>query len=179
MFFTFLIITLSATVVTSKETYQQIDKGLIDKDKIAVMGSSAGGFSVLNLLIKHPGLFNAAICSYAVSDLVDDARHTHKFERYYHRFLTGDFSTEYDRFVQRSPITHINKIKDPVALFHGSDDVVVSPKQSRRIYESLAQRNIPCIVKIYEGEGHGFRTQENIEDYYTTALDFLYTHLKK
>jgi dipeptidyl aminopeptidase/acylaminoacyl peptidase len=87
-------------------------RNLVDLEKLAVMGSSAGGFSVLNLLIKFPGLFKAGICSYAVGDLVDDAQHTHKFERYYHQFLTGDFSTEYDRFVNRSPVSHLQEIKD-------------------------------------------------------------------
>ena len=152
-------------------------RGLVDPEKIAVKGSSAGGFSVLNLLIKFPGLFKAGICSYAVSDLVDDAQHTHKFERYYHQFLTGDFVTEYDRFVSRSPISHLQKIKDPVALFHGSEDKVVSPNQSKEIFDSLSKRKIPCILRLYEGEGHGFRKQENIEDYYNTVIVFLNKYL--
>jgi len=154
-----------------------IKRGLVDPEKIAVKGSSAGGFSVLSLLIKFPGLFKAGICSYAVSDLVDDAQYTHKFERYYHQFLTGDFKTEYDRFVSRSPISHLQEIKDPVALFHGSEDKVVSPNQSQEIFDSLSKRKIPCILRLYEGEGHGFRKQENIEDYYNTVIVFLNKYL--
>ncbi|MDO9546745.1 MAG: prolyl oligopeptidase family serine peptidase, partial [Pelolinea sp.] len=155
-----------------------ISRNFVDPQKIAVMGSSAGGFSVLNLLIKNPGLFQAGICSYAVCDLVDDAKNTHKFEKYYHRFLTGDFPAEYERFISRSPISHLDKIKDPLALFHGADDKVVSPDQSQKIYDSLSQRGIPCILKIYEDEGHGFRKQKNIEDYYNTIFNFINTHLK-
>ena len=147
--------------------------GLVNTEKLAVKGSSAGGFSVLNLLIKHPGLFKVGICSYAVSDLVDDAQHTHKFERYYHQFLTGDISTEYNRFVNRSPISHLEKIQDPIVLFHGSEDKVVSPNQSQKIFDSLSNHNIPCVYKLYKGEGHGFRKQENIEDYFNTIIDFL------
>jgi len=152
-------------------------RNLVSLEKLAVMGSSAGGFSALNLLIKFPGLFKAGICSYAVSDLVDDAQHTHKFERYYHQFLTGDFSTEYDRFVSRSPISHLHEIKDPIALFHGTEDKVVSPNQSQEIFDSLTKRNIPCTLKLYEGEGHGFRKQENIENYYNTVIGFLNKYL--
>ncbi len=154
-------------------------RNLVDSEKLAVMGSSAGGFSVLNLLIKFPGLFKAGICSYSVSDLVDDAKHTHKFERYYHQFLTGDFSTEYDRFISRSPISHLQKIKDPTALFHGVEDKVVSLNQSQKIFDSLTKRDIPCILRIYEGEGHGFRKKENIEDYYNTVIEFLNKYLIK
>ena len=152
-------------------------RNLVDPEKLAVMGSSAGGFSALNLLIKFPGLFKAGICSYAVGDLVDDAQHTHKFERYYHQFLTGDFSTEYDRFISRSPISHLLEIKDPIALFHGIEDKVVSPNQSQKIFDSLTKHNIPCTFRLYEGEGHGFRKQENIENYYNTVIEFLNKYL--
>jgi len=150
---------------------------LINRNHLAVMGSSAGGFSVLHLLIKHPGLFKAAICSYAVSDLVDDAENTHKFEKYYHRFLTGEYPAEKDKFVQRSPITHIDKITDPIALFHGSKDPVVSAEQSQKIFDLLREKGVPCSLKIYEGEGHGFRSLENIEDYFQSVIAFLEKHI--
>ncbi len=141
------------------------------------MGSSAGGFSVLQLLIQQPGLFRAAICSYAVSDLVDDAKNTHKFEKYYHRFLTGLFPQEEPLFIERSPITHIHKIKDPVALFHGEKDPVVSAEQSKKIYAELQKQHVPATLTIFDQEGHGFRKVEHIEQYYQSALAFLNTYV--
>jgi len=149
----------------------------IDEGKLAAMGSSAGGFSVLHLLIKHPGLFKAAICSYAVSDLADDAENTHKFEKYYHRFLTGNFPEEKERFIERSPITHIDIIKDPVALYHGQDDPVVAVQQSEKIYRILQKNDVPSMLTIFEGEGHGFRRNETIERYYQSIIAFLSAHL--
>ena len=154
-----------------------VRRGLANPQRLAIKGSSAGGFTALNVLIQKPGLFKAAICSYAVGDLVDDAQHTHKFEKYYHRFLTGNFEQEYQRFVDRSPIFHIEDIRDPVALFHGDRDKVVAPSQSAQIYEQLTRRGIPCTLKIYEGEGHGFRKPETTADYYQSMLDFLQEHL--
>ena len=152
-------------------------RDLATRDRMVVMGSSAGGFSVLQLLIQHPGLFKAAICSYAVSDLVDDAENTHKFEKYYHRFLTGMFPEEKERFIERSPITHIDSIQDPVALFHGQDDPVVSVKQSHEIYTKLKKNGVPCSLTVFEGEGHGFRRDENIERYYQEIIAFITNHI--
>ncbi len=100
---------------------------------MAIWGSSAGGFTVLNTLIRQPGLFKAGICSYGVSDLLEDARNTHKFEKYYHRFLVGALKKNQQRFIDRSPINHIEKIKDPIILFHGDEDNVVSLNQSLAI----------------------------------------------
>jgi len=150
-----------------------IEAGFADENRIVLMGSSAGGYTILNTLIKFPGFFKAGICSYPVTDLVADAEDTHKFEKYYHRFLTGDLKTDYRRFVERSPINHIDEIRDPVALFHGSDDPVVDCSQSERIYQELKKRGIPCMLQIYEGEGHGFRQRENIRDFYKKTEVFL------
>lgn len=151
-----------------------IEAGLADENRIVLMGSSAGGYTVLNTLTKFPGLFRAGICSYPVADLVADAEDTHKFEKYYHRFLTGDLEKNYQRFVVRSPINHIDEINDPVALFHGSDDPVVDCSQSKKIFQELEKRGIPCMLQIYEGEGHGFRQRENIRDFYRQIEVFLH-----
>ena len=56
-----------------------IDNGMARQGRILVVGSSAGGFTVLRALIQYPGFFKAGICSYGVADLLADARGTHKF----------------------------------------------------------------------------------------------------
>jgi len=159
---------------------EQLTKtGRIHPGRIAALGSSAGGFSVLCALIRQPGLFKAAVCSYAVSDLIYDATHTHKFERYYHRFLIGDIEEDRQRFLERSPIEHIDRIQDPVALFHGEKDRVVDPQQSVNIYKTLKARQIPCQLTVYSDEGHSFRKTANIIDFYRKAAVFLQTHIEE
>jgi len=150
-----------------------IDQGLAFSGKMAVLGSSAGGFTVLNILISQPGLFRAGVCSYGVSDLLEDARNTHKFEKYYHQFLIGNLKKDHQRFIDRSPIDRIEMIKDPVALFHGDEDKVVSLSQTIAIYEELQKNGIPCELKVYAGEGHSFRKSETLIDYYQRIDTFL------
>jgi dipeptidyl aminopeptidase/acylaminoacyl peptidase len=154
-----------------------IDQGLAFPGKIAVLGSSAGGFTVLNALIHQPGLFRAGICSYGVSDLLEDARNTHKFEKFYHQFLIGNLKKDRQRFIDRSPINQIGKIKDPVALFHGDEDKVVSLNQTLAIYKELHENGTPCELKVYAGEGHGFRKPETLADYYQRIDFFLKKYL--
>jgi len=158
-------------------THTLIDQGLASPDRMAVIGSSAGGFTVLNILIKQPGLFKAGICSYGVSDLLEDAHNTHKFEKYYHQFLIGDLKKDQHRFIDRSPINRIEKIKDPIALFHGDEDKVVSLGQTLAIYEKLHKNGVPCELKVYKGEGHGFRKSETLNDFYETIDTFLKKYL--
>ncbi len=155
-----------------------VGRGLADPRKLVIKGSSAGGFTALNALIRQPGFFRAAICSYPVVNLIDDARNTHKFERYYHRFLTGDLQKDYERFEQRSPLFQADKILDPVALFHGENDQVVSPEQSRQIHALLQARGLECTLTVYPDEGHGFRKLDTIQDYYRQVEAFLKTRFK-
>ena len=154
-----------------------IRRGLAHPDRLIIKGSSAGGFTALNALVQRPGFFKAGICSYPVGNLIDDAQNTHKFERYYHRFLTGNLEQDYQRFVNRSPIFHIDQINVPLALFHGDRDKVVSPSQSIEIHDQLIKRGVPCELKIYEGEGHGFRKIETLIDYYQRIEKFLKKNL--
>ncbi len=150
-----------------------------DPRQMIIKGSSAGGFTALNALIQAPGFFKAAVCSYPVSNLIADAQHTHKFERFYHRFLSGDLENDYQRFVERSPIFHIDRIQDALLLFHGAEDSVVPVSQSRQIYQQLCQRGIPCYLHIYAGEGHGFRKPETIQEYYHQIEFFLSQYIIK
>jgi len=149
----------------------------VDPARMAIMGSSAGGFTVLNTLIEHPDLFQAGICSYGVSDLLEDAKNTHKFERYYHQFLTGDLKADAQRFIDRSPIHRIGEITKPVLLFHGTNDKVVDITQSQKIYLILQRKGIPSQLVVYEEEGHGFRKNAHIEDFYARIDAFLSEYL--
>lgn len=154
-----------------------VQQGLIDGTHVALIGSSSGGTSVLNILRKYPGKFRCAICSYGIGDLIADAQQTHKFESCYHRYLVGDLTGEREKFEARSPLFHIDEIKDPLLLFHGSDDRVVHPSQSEALYASLHDRGIACDLRIFEGEGHGFRQEEHLREYYEKTLAFLQQYL--
>ena len=155
-----------------------VEKGLVNRAHIAILGNSSGGTTVLNVLRKYPGVFGCGVCSYAIGDLILDAKQTHKFERYYHQYLIGDLDTDLALFEKRSPLLNIDEIHDPLLLFHGSDDKVVLPAQSQMLYDSLSKRNIPCILKIFDGEGHGFKKEENLRAYYRMTLEFLAQYLK-
>ena len=154
-----------------------VQQGLIDGSQVALIGSSSGATSVLNILRKYPSKFRCAICSYGIGDLIADAQQTHKFESQYHRYLVGDLDAEREKFEARSPLFHIDEIKDPLLLFHGSDDRVVHPSQSEALYDSLNERGIACDLRIFEGEGHGFRQEEHLREFYEKTLAFLRQNL--
>ena len=162
---------------TIQAAHEAVARGLVDEEHLALMGRSAGGFTALNVLIHQPGLFKATICSYPVTDLIADAQQTHKLEKYYHRYLVGDLKKEIEKFKELSPLLHVEKICDPLALFHGEDDPVVSPQQSALIAKDLQRRGVPCVYKVYEKEGHGFRRTDTLVDYYQQIENFFQKYL--
>lgn len=158
---------------TRRAAEHLVSKGLADEKRLILMGGSAGGYTVLLSLITDPGFFSSGICRYGVSNLFTLAADTHKFEKHYLDFLVGTLPQDEKRYQERSPVFSADRIQDPLAIFQGEVDKVVPRNQSDEIVESLVRRGVPHLYRTYEGEGHGWRKSETIQDYYETVEQFL------
>ncbi|MFN2175130.1 MAG: S9 family peptidase [Anaerolineales bacterium] len=150
-----------------------IDENLVDKERLVILGGSAGGFTVLKTLEDFPGFYKAGICLYGVSNQFTLAEETHKFEAFYSVSLLGPLPEASEIYRERSPVFFVDKIEDPIAVFQGEDDVVVPRSQSDEIVSSLEKRGIPHIYHVYPGEGHGFRKSKTIAHFYNEVDKFL------
>jgi dipeptidyl aminopeptidase/acylaminoacyl peptidase len=151
--------------------------GLADPGRLVIEGGSAGGYTVLNALIRYPGRFKAGVCEYGVSNLFTLAMDTHKFELRYLDSMVGPLPEAAARYHAWSPVYHAGQIRDPLAVFQGKEDKVVPPAQSEEIVAALRQNGVPHIYKLYDGEGHGFRKRETIIDYLQETERFLQQHV--
>ncbi|AAZ58920.1 dienelactone hydrolase [Prochlorococcus marinus str. NATL2A] len=140
----------------TKAAQSLIASGKADKDRIAIMGSSASGFTALGCLISAD-IFNIGACKYAVTDLIGMANSTHRFEEFYLDYLIGNIETDYEKYLKRSPIENVNCMNMPLILFHGLKDKVIPSDQSIAIKEELLKREIPVQINLFENEGHGFK----------------------
>ena len=152
-------------------------RGLVDPHRRAIMGGSAGGYTVLRSLVAYPGFYRAAICMYGVSNLFTLAEETHKFEERYTDTLVGPLPEAAERYRELSPIFHVERIVDPIAVFQGDADRVVPPAQSEEIVASLRARNVPHEYHLYKDEGHGWRRPDTIEHFYASVDRFLRHHI--
>ena len=148
------------------------DAGLADPSRIAIRGGSAGGWTVLCALVRG-GTFTAGISRYGVADLRMLAAETHDFEAHYLDGLVGPLPEAESVYIERSPLSHADRIDVPVLLQQGSDDRVVPPSQSEAIRDALAARGVPHEYLLFEGEGHGFRAAETIVASLEAELRFL------
>lgn len=147
--------------------------GRIDPAKTVILGGSAGGFTVLQTMIDHPEAFTAGICLYGVANQFHLAAETHKFEARYLDSLLGPLPEAAEIYRRRSPLLHAAKIRRPIAVFQGELDRVVPRQQSDSLVETLRRNGTPHIYRVFEGEGHGWRKRETIEQFYKEVEAFL------
>ncbi len=153
------------------------DNDWVDAEKLVIMGGSAGGYTVLQTLVHHPGVFKAGICLYGISNLFTLAATTHKFEAHYLDSLIGPLPEAAADYRARSPIFAADHIRDPLAVFQGEDDQVVPKAQADAIVTSLRSRSVPHEYHVYAGEGHGWRKAETVAQFYTAVDAFLHQHV--
>jgi dipeptidyl aminopeptidase/acylaminoacyl peptidase len=152
------------------------DRGWADPRRLVVMGGSAGGFTVLNLLALHPDLCAAGIDLFGVADLVDLNETTHRFEAHYEHHIVGPLPETADRYVERSPVTVADRITAPLLVLQGSDDKVVAPEQSAAIVGRLRSLGRTVESYVYDGEGHGWMRPETMIDEMDRVASFLTRH---
>jgi dipeptidyl aminopeptidase/acylaminoacyl peptidase len=154
-----------------------VENHLADPQHLVIKGSSAGGYTLLNALIREPELFRAAICSYPVANLHTILEETFKFEAHYYDSLIGPYPAEKWKYDAWSPIQRIAALRTPMLLFHGDADPVVPRSQSDEIARALEQNRVPFQYQVFPGEGHGWKQSETIETYYRMIDDFLLRQL--
>ena len=132
-------------------------EGLIDPDRVAIRGGSAGGYTSLRALTTT-SIFRAGASRYGIGDLTALAQDTHKFESRYLEVLVG----AREALAERSPINHLDGFNCPAIFFQGGEDRIVPPNQTQAMVAALRDKGIPVACIEFPNEGHGFRDGANI-----------------
>lgn len=138
-----------------------VARGAADESRLAIRGSSAGGFTTLAALTFH-NVFKAGASLYGIGDLEALAQDTHKFEARYLDSLVGTWPLQAERYRERSPIHHVDQLSCPVIFLQGLEDRIVPPAQAEAMVSALDRKGLPVAYLAFEGEQHGFRQAQNI-----------------
>jgi dipeptidyl aminopeptidase/acylaminoacyl peptidase len=155
-----------------------VEKGLVDKDRMAITGGSAGGYTTLCAL-TFTDVFKAGASYYGVADLEALAQDTHKFESRYLDSMVGPYPEMKAVYQDRSPIYHTDQLSCALIILQGMQDPVVPPAQADMMYQALMDKGLPVAYLKFDGEQHGFRKAENIKRsieaelyFYSRIFDF-------
>ena len=138
------------------------EQGLVDENRLAITGGSAGGFTTLCALTFR-NVFKAGASHYGISDLEALARDGHKFESHYEHSMIGPYPEQRDLYHDRSPIHFVDNLSCPIIFFQGLEDKVVPPNQAELMVEALRAKKLPVAYITFAGEQHGFRQAKNIK----------------
>ncbi len=137
------------------------ERGLVDPNRLAIRGGSAGGYATLRALTRSD-VFTTGIVLYGIGDLETMVRDTHKFEARYLDGLVGPYPEAQAVYRDRSPIHHLDRLSAPILLLHGTEDRVVPPNQAEALAAAARAKGLPVAMIMFAGEGHGFRKAETI-----------------
>lgn len=143
-----------------------VESGDADGARLAIRGGSAGGWTTLAAL-TGTDVFATGASYYGVAELEHFVADTHDFESRYVDGLVGTLPEDRDVYVERAPLSHVDRLDRPVLLLQGLDDKVVPPSQAELFVEALARKGIPHAYLAFAGEQHGFRRAETV----ITALE--------
>ncbi|MFW6153438.1 MAG: alpha/beta hydrolase family protein, partial [Halobacteriota archaeon] len=132
----------------------------VDEDRLLVYGGSYGGYSTYWQLVRYPGLWSAGIAWVGITDLhklyEDSMPH---FQAVLEEQL-GDPEEDADLYRERSPITHVEGIEDPILMVHGENDPRCPLNQAQRFRDALVERRgwregeeFEYVVLTEEGHG--------------------------
>src|SRR6185503_15375752 len=79
--------------------------------------------------------------------------------------------------VERSPLTHADKIRTPLLVVQGANDPRVNRREAEQIVIALRDRGFPVEYLLAPDEGHGFARPVNNLAMFIAAEKFFANHL--
>ena len=149
-----------------------------DKDKVAIVGGSYGGYATLVGVTFTPDVFACGVSMVGPSNLVTLLESIPEYWKpgmAMWRTRVGDVSTAEGRefLTSRSPLTFVDRIKRPLLIGHGANDPRVKIEESNQIVDAMKARSIPVSYVVFPDEGHGFLRPENRIAFWGIAEGFL------
>ena len=151
----------------------------VDRNRVATIGHSYGGFMSNWLITRYPDRFAAAAVGAGISNWVSD-------------YGTADIArtkeTEFygppwdeaarERLLRQSPLTYAGDVRTPTLFVHGEVDQRVPYEEAEQMYFAIKKQGVPAKMVIYAGQSHGIRGHWNNVHRMMTELDWFDRWLK-
>ena len=151
--------------------------GLADPQRSVLTGASWGGYLTLQGLGTQPETWSAGVATVPVADYLtayaDESPDLQEFDR----SLFGGTPDEIpERFHERSPLTHVERVVAPVLIITGANDTRCPRRQVDNYVDALVELGVPHAYDVYDA-GHGSMEVDEQIRQQELALDFVASHL--
>jgi len=147
--------------------------GFVDPKKLVSMGGSYGGYLTMMAVTKYPDMWGAGVAIVPYTNWFTELATEDPAIREYDISIMGDPVENKALYEDRSPINFIDRIKAPILLIAGGNDVRDPRGEAEQVATAIKKKGGVVQIKIYENEGHQFSRIENQIDAYQRVSDFL------
>lgn len=162
-----------------------VKMGFIDEKAIGIQGHSWGGYQIA-YMVTQTNKFRAAAPGALVSNMFSAYNgirwgtglpRQFQYERTQSR-IGGTIWDSTDKFIENSPLFHLQKVQTPILMLHNDNDDAVPWYQGIEFYLSLRRLGKEVYFFNYNGEFHGLRKRQNQKDYSLRMKGFFDHFLK-
>ncbi|MFN2603335.1 MAG: prolyl oligopeptidase family serine peptidase [Gemmatimonadaceae bacterium] len=166
-------------VVASKALL--VSTGVVDPQRIGILGGSYGGYMTLAALTLQPNAFKVGVDMFGISNWIRTLTNIPPWWESFKAALymeMGDPKTDSVRLHRISPLFNANNIKAPLMVLQGANDPRVLKVESDEIVAAAKKNGVPVEYIVFPDEGHGFVKKANQITGYTAVIAFLDKYLK-
>ncbi len=152
--------------------------GVVDSGRVALSGSSWGGYLTLLGLGTQPDSWTTGIASVPVADYLAAYEDEMEGLKAFDRSLFGGSPAEVpDRYTDSSPITYVESVRAPLLVLAGENDPRCPIRQVENYLTRLTDLGVPHEVYRFDA-GHGSMVDDERVAQLRAELDFLARHLR-
>lgn len=159
-----------------------VANGIAEREKVAIMGGSYGGYAALAGLTFTPEVFAAGVAIVGPSNLITLLNSIPPYwapmvEMFAKRVADPRTPEGRRRLRDMSPLTQVDEIVRPLLIGQGANDPRVKQQESDQIVRAMQAKSLPVTYVLYPDEGHGFAKPENNIAFNAVTEVFLAKHL--
>jgi dipeptidyl aminopeptidase/acylaminoacyl peptidase len=159
-----------------------VAEGIADRERIAIMGGSYGGYATLAGLTFTPELFACGVDIVGPSNLETLLQTIPPYwkpvvQQFHCRMGNPETPEGLQLLKDRSPLHKADKIVRPLLIGQGANDPRVKQAESDQIAAAMKAGNIPVTYVLFPDEGHGFARPENNIAFNAITEEFLAANL--
>ncbi|OYW46124.1 MAG: S9 family peptidase [Sphingomonadales bacterium 32-68-7] len=159
-----------------------VGAGVAQKDKVAIMGGSYGGYATLAGLTFTPDTFACGVDIVGPSNLETLLASIPPYwepqvKQFHERMGNPNTPEGLALLKERSPLYRADAIKKPLLIGQGANDPRVKQAESDQIVKAMQEAGIPVTYVVFPDEGHGFAKPTNNIAFNAVTENFLATCL--
>jgi dipeptidyl-peptidase-4 len=137
----------------------------VDGKRVAINGTSYGGYASLMAILRHPDVFQVASASSSVTDW------RHYDSIYTERYMGLPWESEnLQGYIDGSALTYVKNLKGKLMLYFGTADNNVHPSNTLQLVRALEGAGKRYDMQVGPDRGHTGINQTRMWEYFVTHL---------